>query len=296
MIFFNVLSLLFGWVFCAVSATKLVFHDNDHFEKLLEDVKRNSRDVAVLSEFKFSLDLLYKDDRNFLFKQLRNFMDDQNNQETLQKFTVYSLYHLPPNFSKFEVFEPLLRRPSNENYDVYLALNWLQMAMKPPQLSEADKKEEFTNWIYEEEYKTFVDILEKQLRVETIFNNLCELHSNRYIIEDVLFKFRLNPEYALRMAICEGMPQILPIAIFLYLKPKLELKHCVNHPILHGILNLKSNQTEASWTYNFISQVISELESYDLILISPMFTDVVKGLLQTFFEKKFTPFPFQILI
>jgi hypothetical protein len=158
MIFSQIFSIFLGSVICAESNSVLFTNYIDCFEKLMRDMKNNNWNVSVLSEFKFSLDLLYKDQPKALLKQLIDFKDDQENWETLQKFTVYSLYHLPSNFSNFEVFEPFFRVFHDENsYDVALALNWLQMSMSPSSLSQSEQREEFNSWIYDGEYKNLVN-------------------------------------------------------------------------------------------------------------------------------------------
>jgi hypothetical protein len=86
------------------------------------------------------------------------------------------------------------------------------------------------------------------------------------------------------------MRQILPIVIFIHLNPTLEVQDFIDSPLLNGFISW----TEASST--FLSQTIADLDSYQLLLISPTFTDVAKGLLRTYFENKLKYFSQKILI
>jgi hypothetical protein len=259
---------------------------NKNFSKLESDMRNNKWDLGTLSEYKFSLEMLYKEDPKTLSNKMNEFTKNMK-YATIQKFIVYTLYQMPLTFSNFDVYEPLFR-PVDDNsaYDIFLSLNWLQLAMAPPQLSENDQKGEFNNWIYEGEYKAFVEKLWKSLDKLTLFDPTLVLFSNDFVISVIFIEYKANPEHVLKMSIFEGLRLIIPIVVFLHLNPTLTLDECIASPILNG-LYLVEKGDDVSWSKAFLTETISKLQTQELILISPTFTDVVGKSLDDFLKRKY---------
>jgi hypothetical protein len=192
---------------------------------------------------------------------------------------------MPPNFSRYEEFEPLFRQFNDTNaYDIMLALNWFTGFSCP---SGEEQREEFSGWIDGFEHDCFLDMGWDLLRKRANFNDLTVPLFDESIIPAVFNKYKENPEYVLKMAIFEsGMLHIVPIIVFFSLNSILELADCVNSPILNGFLKSKPSEIEIKSFLEFLKQTVADLGSYNPTLISTTLTDVVKDLFEKILELK----------
>jgi hypothetical protein len=261
---------------CAESDSGHLINYKRYFSQLEDNMTNNLWDFVTLSECKFYLEMLYREDPMTLSNQLNLFTYEER-FSTIHRFVVYSLYHLPLTFVNFEVFKPFFKPFKLENsYEVALSLNWVHWATRSPQLSEEAQKKHFNSWIKNDEYKSFSEELLKNLHKGSSFT--APFRFSHEIIENVYFKYKMYSEYVLKMALYDANPLMLPIVVFLHVNPTLTLEECVCSPILKGFFRFNEVRDASSIT-EFLTQITFKLERYDPILISPIYTDVVRGFL-----------------
>jgi hypothetical protein len=288
MIFLKVFFLFLGCMLCAEQNSGLFLDYKESIELLLEDMKMNICNVFLLSKIKSSLyELNHSDDVDSLTKHLVIFFSSQEIR-AFHKFVVYALYHLPSTFSNFGVFEPFFK-PFNETKfdDLYLPVKWILDSIGPFKLSEAEEVYKINEWIDSAEYKVFTFELLKYLQQLGSFNNIrVNVYPFGDIITMVYNKFISNPQNVLKMALFEKEPRFLPLLVYIYLNPSLTSANCVNDLVLNGLIKPYPNGLEATRSLEFLNQTIVHLKHYKPIVISEMFTDLVRGNLENFLQSK----------
>jgi hypothetical protein len=254
----------------------------------------NICNVFLLSKIKSSLNRLYYSDVKSMTKHLDDFFDDQGIGASL-KFTVYALYHLPLTFSNFGVFEPFFK-PFHKGeimFDLSLNVRWILDSIGPLELSEVEKTYKINEWIDGFEYRIFYRILWDYVQQRI---SIWDEYSIRDNIEMIFDKFKFYPKKVLRKVIFEEKTKFLPLVVYIYFNPSLRKEDCVDDRVLNGLLKLYPSGVEATRSFEFLNQTIFDLESYKPMIISEIFTDVVRVRLEKFRQSKLETSSESILI
>jgi hypothetical protein len=283
-------------MFCAEQSSTIFFEYKESFNVLLENMKMNFCNEFLLSKIKTYIFELYRLDFNGLIEHLDDFFCNQGIGAS-HKFIVYALYHLPSTFSNFEAFIPFFK-PCNQgvSYDLCLTVKWILDSVGPLKLSEAEKRYKIYEWIFGKQYKLFSQALEDYLKLREKLTFMFDHLPIALALEGVFSKFNSNPEKVLKMAVFERDAKFLPLVVYIYLNPSMRFVDCANDQVLNGLLKLNPNGVEATRSIEFLKQTIFDLKSYKPILISEMFTDVVRENLKKFLQVKLETVSSRILI
>ena len=261
LLLFSVVSL------CAIQTTFSLGDFRLRLERVLYNLKNKNWDIVSLSEFKNSIDNFQDSDQAIFLQEIKPLLESHEIEIT-HKLTIFSLYHLPSSFSFFEIFEPFFGPIKGNEYDIYLSTDWLNIALE---FNSPDSPKSL--------YLDFVNFRRGLLgQLSTYFVNVVENSPYDRTINDIATKFAADPLKVLKMSLFESLPAALPSIVYFHLNPlALNVYTVYIYRTLRGFFfGRYAEPTARSSAISFLMLTSAKLESHEIILISPLFNDLVR--------------------